>query len=61
MKKIIGIIIALMIMLTGCSNPKKGVDNINTQSVDNTTYSNDSSSDKQTQPESENKSQNIER
>ena len=60
MKKIIGIIIALMIMLIGCSNSKKGVDNIDTKSVDNTTYSNDSSSDKQTQPESVNKSQNIE-
>ncbi|MBU3138209.1 hypothetical protein KPL39_18440 [Clostridium gasigenes] len=75
MKKIIGIIIALMIMLTGCSNPKKGVDNTNTQSVDNTTYSNDSSNDssnessndssddssndKQTQPQSGNKSKNI--
>lgn len=59
MKKIIGIIITLIIMLTGCSSTKKGVDNKNTQSINNTTSSNASSSNnQQLQLQSENTSQN---
>lgn len=58
MKKIIGICLILIIMLTGCSNPKKGVDETAKLAVNNTKIENSLLSKKQ-QLQSENVSLNT--
>jgi uncharacterized protein YcfL len=57
-KRIIGICLTLIIILTGCSNAKKGVDNTDKQAVNDTSIENASLSKNQ-QSQSENTSHNI--
>lgn len=59
MKKIIGICLTLIIILTGCSNAKKGVDNTAKQAVNDTSIENTPLSKNQ-QSQSENAHHNIE-